>query len=379
MRKCILLFLICYCPLLLSGQYHFKGKITDAQSGEPIPFVNIGILNASLGTVSDEEGMYELRVPSSVAEPGDILRISSLGYQPEEYEFGELQLNHNLNIALKPTPIALKEVIVSSLPTYAVEEMAGEGIDRATQQAYWKDSLALGAELATVVRVDKGPRKLNTFFFNVLHNPADSIYFRINFYEIDRSTNLPGENLNKSSENILYTLKKGEAEAIVDLKPFDIWVRDDFIISLELLQVFGSDEILLVLPASEERFGRTLRRYASQGAWELIGSSGVGFYCQSTFYTDNERRANNKRVRRQLLKNQRKVRGLVLFGPRGLAGVLVENLNTNAETLSDSRGQYEILASPGDILRYTRIGSGDRPVLRRVRESGNITVNLRGR
>lgn len=375
----ILLIIICYCPLLVSGQYHFKGTISDAQTGEPIPFVNIGVLNASLGTVSDEEGRYELRVPSNVAEPGDILRISSLGYQSVEFDFGDLQLSQDLDVAMNPAPIALEEVVVSSLPTYSVEEMAGEGIDRATQQAYWKDSLALGAELATIVRVDKGPRKLNTFFFNVLHNPADSIYFRINFYDIKGRSNLPGKNLNKSSENILYTLKNGEGEAIVDLKPFDIWVEDDFIVSLELLQVYGTDEILLVLPASEERFGRTMRRYASQGAWEIIGASNVGFYCQTTYYTNNERRANNKRVRRQLLKNQRKVSGLILFGPRGLGGVLVENLTTNAETLSDSRGQYEILASPGDILRFTRIGSGDTPFLRRVRESGKINVNLRGR
>lgn len=363
----------------LSAQYELQGKVIDAQTEQPIPFVNIGILGERLGTVSNTLGAFDLQIPKGRAVPEDLLRFSSLGYEAKEVPLNRIGTSGFVVIRLEPTTIALEEVVVSVLPTYTLEEIVGYPLKSSRDFAYWKDSLALGAELASRIRVSKGLRKLNTLFFNTRSNPADSLLLRINVYEFKGLGRAPGKNLNTSGKNILYTLRGGAVEAVVDLEPYDLWAENDFVLSLELLEVYGSDLISLTLPATGDSRGETLRRYASQGDWEEIGNYGVGYYLQTTAYTDDIRKAENKKVVRRLKRTQEKVSGFVFYGRNGLENVLVENLNTNEETRSDARGRYEIMASPGDLLRYTRDGGYGEFKILKVNKPGNITVNLRRR
>ena len=361
------------------GQYTFDGKVVNAKTEEPIAFVNIGILGDRLGTVSNSNGAFRLQIPDGRVTSEDLLRFSSLGYKAKEIPLGRLRDSEYLVIRLEPATIDLDEVVVSLLPTYSSEEIVGYPLESSRDFAYWKDSLALGAELACRIRAPKGLRKLNTLFFNIMGNPADSILLRINVYEFKGIGRDPGKNLNASGRNILYTLKGGIAEAIVDLEPYEIWAEDDFVLSLELLEMYGSDRIALSLPATSDTRGSTLRRYASQGEWEEIGNYGVGYYLQTTFYTDDIRKAENKKVARRLKRTQEPVTGFVFYGRQGLDNVLIKNLNTNEEARTDARGRYRIMASPKDLLRFTRNGGYGEFKILRVNKPGTINVNLRGK
>lgn len=360
-----------------ASQYTLQGKVVDADTDEPIPFVNIGILGERLGTVSNTRGAFRLSIPSGAMGSEYLLRFSSLGFEAREIPLGRLADSDYLVIRLTPATIALQEVVVSALPTYRLEEIVGYPLESSRDFAYWKDSLALGAELASRIRVSKGLRKLNTLFFNTGGNPADSILFRVNVYAFEGIGKDPGKNLNTGARNILFTLPGGAAEAVVDLEPYDIWTEDDFLLSLELLEVYGSDQIALTMPATQDSRGATLRRYASQGLWEEIGDYGVGYSLQTTYYTDDIRKSVNKKVARRLKRTQERVSGFVFYGRRGLEDVRVENLNTNEETRTGSRGRYQIMASPGDLLRFTREGGNGKVLILRVEQPGNITVNLR--
>ena len=67
---------IFFPSVLLSQNTVIKGKITDVESKEAVPFVNIGIKDQHKGTISDIEGKYELPVT-----PGEyIIIFSSIGY-----------------------------------------------------------------------------------------------------------------------------------------------------------------------------------------------------------------------------------------------------------------------------------------------------------
>lgn len=374
MRVLWILIIVLGGATSVSAQQLVRGRITDAASGQPIPYVNIGLVGRGIGTVSDAEGNYELWVRR--AEPGDLLRISCLGYEPLIQSWENLPDSPDSSFTMRRAAIALDEVVVSVLPTHTLEEIVGYPLAATRDYAYWKDSLALGAELSSRIRVSPGTRRLNTLFFNTTSNPADSVLVRINCYAYPGSGGSPAEPLNKSGRNILYTLPGGASEAVVDLMPFDLWVEDDFYLSLELLAVYGSDEIALTMPAAAESRGATYRRYASQGQWEKIGAYGVGYALQTTYYTNDPRKARNRVVERSLKRNQAPVSGFVFFGRRALAGIRVENLNTREETTSDARGRYRLLASPGDVLRFTRPG-GDFLILK-IRETGTLTVNLKG-
>jgi uncharacterized membrane protein len=74
------------------------GKILDAQNQQPLAGVSISIKNTSLGTISNEEGIFKL----NLAEGKYQIQISLTGYQSTTYE---VQINNNqnteLNISLK--------------------------------------------------------------------------------------------------------------------------------------------------------------------------------------------------------------------------------------------------------------------------------------
>lgn len=54
-----------------------KGRVTDAMSGEPMPFVNVYFKGTTTGRSTNFDGYYEI----ASAQPGDSLAASSLGYQ----------------------------------------------------------------------------------------------------------------------------------------------------------------------------------------------------------------------------------------------------------------------------------------------------------
>ena len=327
-----------------------------------------------MGTVTDEEGTFRLLVPETASQPGAMLRISSLGYATVRLPFEGMQEEDPLEIFLPQEAIALEEVVLSALPAFSGEEMVGNPLQDARDYAYWKDSLALGAELASRIRATRDLRKLNTFFFSILENPADSLLLRLNIYGLPKNGSGMGENQNRSGKGIVFVLRRGTQQAAIDLEPFDIWVTGDFFVSLELLDVYGSDRIALTLPAAQQVGGATYRRYASQGKWEQIGAYEVGYHLQTTFYTDNARRAENRKVVRRLQKTQGPVQGFVFLGRRGQADIRIKNLSTNTEVRTDARGWYQIQASPGDLLRVTR-PTGEQRVVK-VEQIGNLTLNL---
>ncbi|MDG1573063.1 carboxypeptidase-like regulatory domain-containing protein [Robiginitalea sp. M366] len=373
--RVLLFFCILGGALGASAQSLLQGRLTDAATGRPVPYVNIGVVGKALGTVTDADGQYELWVRPGQVEPADLLRISSLGYRPVSLPWDQLPADGRWSVALEPEAIALDEVVVSRLPQYTLEEMVGYPLQDTWDLAYWKDSLALGAELAARVPVNRGMRRLNTLFFNVRENAADSVLLRINIYRPEAKDS-PGQHLNTSGMGIRHMLPGGAREVVVDLEPYAIWVEDDFYLSLELLAVYGSPTIALALPASQEIGGDTYRRYASQGKWERIGAHTLGFYLQTTLYSDNPRKVRNRSVERFRARNQAPVSGFVFYGRQGLPEVRVENLNTRKETRTDARGRYRILAAAGDLLRFTR--QGRPPLILRLEKPGTLTVNLRG-
>ena len=48
---------------ILHAQVFVSGLVSTAATGEPLPYVNIGIPNEGVGTVSNEAGYYTLELP----------------------------------------------------------------------------------------------------------------------------------------------------------------------------------------------------------------------------------------------------------------------------------------------------------------------------
>lgn len=88
-----------------SLQETVEGRVVDADTGEPLPGVNIAVKGTTRGTTTDSNGEYELVVESLQ----DVLIFSFIGYETQEVG---LQGRSNLNITLASTIRDLGEATV---------------------------------------------------------------------------------------------------------------------------------------------------------------------------------------------------------------------------------------------------------------------------
>lgn len=355
-------------------QRDFKGKLVDAETGAPLPFVNIGVYGKGIGTVSDEEGLFHLSMDPSNYYITDSIQFSTLGYRTIRRAVRDLKLVYNEypEIAMQPENIMLNEVVVTNRGTYELSAIVGYQNYGERSFGYWKDNIALGGELATKIRVKKGLRKLNTLFFEVFDNPSDSVLVRVNLYALGKTKRTTGANLNTSGKNILYTIHRDTRQALVDLSPYDIYVKDDFLVSLELLKVYGDQPIGLVIAASADKGTYSLRKSASLDTWEVLPESAMAYHLNTTYFS-NSKRAESKVAKAQRSKQQ--ISGFIFFARRPLSNVKVKNMMSNEETYSNEKGRYQILGEKNDILIFEAQGYEKMTI--QLLEKKSININLR--
>ena len=131
-------------PLFTRAQtatYGISGRVTDAATGEGIPFASIAVKGQTSGTISDDNGRYSLKIRQIT----DSLIIFSLGYRTRSYPIRTIQ-TQTIDAQLAPTATSLQEVRVYAKggdPAYRVirETVRRRGqFDPAKLSAYEYDS-----------------------------------------------------------------------------------------------------------------------------------------------------------------------------------------------------------------------------------------------
>ncbi|MBK8504957.1 MAG: carboxypeptidase-like regulatory domain-containing protein [Saprospiraceae bacterium] len=97
-------------PAVGLSQIHIEGKVLSIPKKEPIAFANIGILNASIGTISDQDGTFYMNISRSYSR--DSILFSALGYEKVSVPISSLLGGHTLTIYLRETIYKLSEVLV---------------------------------------------------------------------------------------------------------------------------------------------------------------------------------------------------------------------------------------------------------------------------
>lgn len=355
MNRLFLLF--CFIFFLVPSVYSqqdYKGVVLDANSKEPLPYVNIGIVDKGIGTVSDEEGKFHLNLNRELLGDDDRILFSSLGYQTLYIPFTKAVFVYNEypEIYLKPSDIELNEVVVTDKQLVPVTEFVGYRNTGEMSFGYWKDNMALGGELATKISVKKALRKLNELEFEVAENPSDSLLIRVNIYDTDGFVGAPGTNLNTSNMNILHTLTKGRQVARIDMEANEIYVNDDFFVSLELVKQYGDQPLGLVLKAASDKEG-SYRKYASQDKWKRISDVNMAYYVKSTPYVSQSRAQKYVTKAEKVLIERNMVSGFAIHNGIMLSGITVYNNRTKASVITDSKGRYSIQANKYDILIFS--------------------------
>ena len=102
----------------LPQQLVIQGKVTDATSGEPLPGVNIVVEGTSIGTISGENGEYNIEVPDSRS----VLVFSFVGMISQKIVVGNQQI---INVSLQPDLAQLEEVVVVGYGAQKKKDVTG--------------------------------------------------------------------------------------------------------------------------------------------------------------------------------------------------------------------------------------------------------------
>lgn len=105
MIKWVLFFLLFSSSAL--GQHVVEGRVVDKETGEPIPFASIGILETSHGTISNLQGEFSLVISDTAS-----IKVTCLGYESQVINsVDKMEL-----IQLKSIATRLNTVLITSKP-----------------------------------------------------------------------------------------------------------------------------------------------------------------------------------------------------------------------------------------------------------------------
>lgn len=108
----ILVVIALFCGMLMFGQTSVTGTVTDVDTAEPIPGVNVKVLGKSIGTSTDFDGKFTLKVDEELPFS---LEITSVGYDRQIIEV--TQEDQELDIKIHESHTSLDEVVVSASRT----------------------------------------------------------------------------------------------------------------------------------------------------------------------------------------------------------------------------------------------------------------------
>jgi hypothetical protein len=247
-----------------------KGKIVDEYNRESLAFVNVGIRNKNIGTVSSQDGNFQLSIDPALKK--DSLTFSMAGYQTRIISLKDLLGSPKpFIVSLRVKIFELKEVSIIS------KAMKTEVLGNTTTSRFVSIGLPLkflGSETGIRLHLGKKPVLLKSFSFNISDNRLDTAVFRMNIYSMKNGA--PFENI--LHQNILIPVGKQTGKYTLDLHTYKLVLNGDILLSLEWIagtsSGYGNGIIFL---SAGFLNSATWHRLTSQAEWKKATGLGVGF------------------------------------------------------------------------------------------------------
>lgn len=210
------------------AQSIITGKVLNAESGEPIPYVNIGIIDLGTGTVSSFEGDFTLSYESD----GDSVTFSSIGYQTKRVIVKELKKVSEVSL---DTKLYVGEEILVQAESLSKLKVFGHKLKKKGGSIGYGNT-ELGTEVGALINVKK-PTLIESAHFTVNFIGADSMRYRLNIYKVEDG--VIGENYLK--ENVLIYGPQEKGTFSVDLDEYDLVVEGEVMLSLEYIEAINEE------------------------------------------------------------------------------------------------------------------------------------------
>lgn len=246
-----------------------KGLIVDEETNLPLVYASIGILNRPVGTISDTLGNYFFEISNENLY--DTLQVSYAGYETKMLLLSEFLQQSDKTIKLTKRIISLQEVVLSNKS--GKEETFGRKAEGKLMQVslHNKSSadMTVGSEMGLRVK-PKSSALLKSVNWYISANNFRNIKFRVNIYSV--KNNMPHSLF--TDEQIFGSVGDFKTGWIqLDLEPYNIKVKDDFIIAIQWVEskTDSEDKPVTMIPAAVSFSKDTYVRIASQDKWKRMG------------------------------------------------------------------------------------------------------------
>ena len=211
-----LLFLL--IPFFVISQQRIDGIVLDAKSGQPVPYVNVSLLETNIGTSSEESGEFSILIPEN--DLSKSIQLSSLGYDTIIISVSELLKVKE--IRLNPKSELLDEVVLSNRKRPTATEvhplnkkLIKGGMTTSTNPH--KAALFFPFEASYI----ETPfiNKVKFYFDKTKKERQLDVKFRVRVYGVSNEK-LPAEDLLK--ENVVVFLKGKENTIEIDLSTYHV-------------------------------------------------------------------------------------------------------------------------------------------------------------
>ena len=91
-----------------------RGRVTDADTGEPIPYVSVFFPNTTIGITTDEDGIYDIET----RDTSTWVHATMMGYYPQKKQIKRHVFNQ-INFALIEEKLSIENVVVKPGPNPA--------------------------------------------------------------------------------------------------------------------------------------------------------------------------------------------------------------------------------------------------------------------
>ena len=245
-----------------------SGRITNAQTRETLPYVNVGVVGKALGTVANEQGTYQLVFQEALA--GETVRVSSVGYAPRNVTLRELAAQPN--VALTPEAVSLGEVQVKGKALFRRTHTLGN-TGNSDNSTFTLNNRDLGGQSGTVIKLSRRPTRVQSATFNIAQNAPGKVTFRVNICRLDAKGNPTDIKLLR--RDVIVTAPVARGPMTVDLSADQLVLDENFFLSVEMLKWEGA-------PAGGATFAFSASlgynnneiyiRKTSQAAWERVSA-----------------------------------------------------------------------------------------------------------
>ena len=92
----LLLLCICFFNISFAQNKEVSGIVFSSETNLPIEFINVGVVNSTVGTITDSNGIFKLSIPKELLD--NEIKIKSIEYETKIFKISQLTQIENKKI-----------------------------------------------------------------------------------------------------------------------------------------------------------------------------------------------------------------------------------------------------------------------------------------